>query len=244
MRELHKRPPDARPRVVVFGESLGAHTSQDAFLHQGTIGLQNAGVERALWIGSPHLSKWKAQVFGPARQDVEPDLVGEFDNFEQVEALAPEARAGLRYFFVTHGNDAVGRFGPDLLIQQPDWLGDPASRPVRVPKGMKYRTPTSFFQTMIDMKNAMDIKPAEPGEFVASGHDYSADLARFVREAYALSCSDEQLARIEQSLRRWQGVIQAAIEAQKADAAAQSEHKENGTRTKATAARTKSEPSA
>jgi uncharacterized membrane protein len=26
-------PPERRPRVVIFGESLGAHTSQDAFLH-------------------------------------------------------------------------------------------------------------------------------------------------------------------------------------------------------------------
>lgn len=216
MRELHDRPPGARPRVVVFGESLGAHTSQDAFLHLGTVGLQAAGIERALWIGSPHLSKWKAQVFGPERPDVDQSLVGEFDNFEQLEAMPAEERAALRYYFITHGNDAVGKFGPDLLIQQPDWLGDPEARGVRVPKGEKWRSPTSFFQTLIDMKNAMDAKPAVPGEFVASGHDYSADLARFVREAYALTCTDEQMERIEQSLRRWQGAIQAAIEAQKA----------------------------
>jgi uncharacterized membrane protein len=216
MRELYQRPPETRPRVVVFGESLGAHTSQDAFLHLGTIGLQDSGIERALWIGSPHLSKWKAQVFGPDRPDVQKELIGEFDNFEQLEALSPEARAALRYYFITHGNDAVGKFGPDLLIQQPDWLGSPELRGVRVPKGEKWRTPTSFFQTLIDMKNAMDVKPAEPGEFVASGHDYSADLARFVREAYALRCTDAQLERVERSLRRWQGQIQAAIDAQKA----------------------------
>jgi uncharacterized membrane protein len=230
--------------VVLFGESLGAMTSQDAFLHQGTIGPMNAGVERALWIGSPHLSKWKAQLFGKERADVEKELIGEFDNFDQLEAMPPEARSRLRYYFITHGNDAVGKFGPDLLIQQPDWLGNPESRGVRVPKGIKYRTPTSFFQTLIDMKNAMDVKPAQPGEFVASGHDYSADLARFVREAYALTCSDEQLERIEQSLRRWQGAIQAAIDAQKAEAAGDSKQKQNGARPKVTAARTKSRPSA
>src|SRR5262249_13674140 len=168
MRELYKRPPGARPRVVVFGESLGAHTSQDAFLHQGTIGLQNAGVERALWIGSPHLSKWKAQVFGEARQDVEAELVGEFDTFAEYEALPPEARAKLRYFFITHGNDAVGYFGPDVLIQQPSWVGDPATRPPRVPRGEKWRTPTSFFPPIIDMKNAMDPTPTQPPPFLAA----------------------------------------------------------------------------
>src|SRR5262249_31691494 len=183
----------------------------------GTIGVQTAGVERALWIGSPHLSKWKAQVFGEARQDVEPELVGEFDTFAEYEALAPEARARLRYFFVTHGNDAVGYFGPDLLIQQPSWLGDRDTRPPRVPKGEKWRTPTSFFQTLIDMKNAKGAPPTEPGEFVATGHDYSGDLARFVQAAFGLTCSDEQLERIEKALRRWQGLIQAAIKREQAE---------------------------
>ncbi|MGD9893251.1 MAG: alpha/beta-hydrolase family protein [Dehalococcoidia bacterium] len=243
MRELYQRPPDARPRVVLFGESLGAHTSQDAFLHLGTIGLQSAGVERALWIGSPHLSKWKAQLFGKERSDVEKELIGEFDNFEQIEATPPDARARLRYYFITHGNDAVGKFGPDLLIQQPEWLGGPESRGVGVPRGMKYRTPTTFFQTLIDMKNAMDVQPEQPGDFVAAGHDYSADLGRFVREAYALTCSDEQLARIEQALRRWQGVIQSAIEAQKAMAAAQSEKRMDGVGPRLTPAGTKSRTS-
>jgi hypothetical protein len=41
-----------------------------------------------------------------------------------------------------------------------------------------------------------------PGQFDANGHDYRADLARFVREAYALDCSDDQLARIEEALRQ------------------------------------------
>jgi uncharacterized membrane protein len=168
--------------------------------------------------------------------------LGEFDNVEQLEALSPEARAQLRYYFITHGNDAVGKFGPDLLIQQPAWLGDPAARGVRVPQGMKYRTPTTFFQTLIDMKNAMDVKPSEPGEFVASRHEYSGDLARFVREAYGLRCSDEQLERIEQSLRRWQVQIQAVIDAQKAEMAAEGKQQANGARPSATTARPTSPP--
>ena len=40
--------------MVVFGESLGAHTSQDAFLHWGTLGPQALGIDRALWIGTPY----------------------------------------------------------------------------------------------------------------------------------------------------------------------------------------------
>ena len=209
-RVLYQMPPERRPRLVVFGESLGAHTSQDAFLHTGTQGLQDAGIERALWIGSPHLSKWKVQVMRGDRPDVEPNLIGEFNSFEDVEAMAPDARNRLRYFLITHGNDGVGHFGPDLLIQQPEWLGDPDTRPPGVPKSEKWITPTSFFQTLVDMKNAMNVIP---GKFDANGHDYRADLACFVREAYALECSDEQLDRVEGALRRYEILRKARMEA-------------------------------
>ncbi|MGD9891194.1 MAG: alpha/beta-hydrolase family protein [Dehalococcoidia bacterium] len=211
--EVRQRPPEKRPRFVVFGESLGAQTSQDAFLHEGTRGLTDAGVERGLWIGSPHLSKWKVEVFGPPRPDVEPTLVATFDNFGQLEAMDPEARARLRYFLITHGNDAVGYFGADLLIQRPDWLGPPDTRPPRVPLDEQWQSPTTFVQTLIDMKNAMHVIP---GDFAASGHDYRADLARFVREAYALQCSDEQLARIETALRRFEKAWQDQLDAKEA----------------------------
>ena len=46
----------------MFGESLGAWTSQDAFLDRGTDGLAQAGVDLALWIGTPFESEWKDQV--------------------------------------------------------------------------------------------------------------------------------------------------------------------------------------
>ena len=36
-------PADARPKVLLFGESLGAWTSQDGFVDQGTQGLIDAG---------------------------------------------------------------------------------------------------------------------------------------------------------------------------------------------------------
>jgi hypothetical protein len=49
------------------------------------------------------------------------------------------------------------------------------------------------------MKNAMNVVP---GEFVANGHDYRADLVRFVREAYGLPCTEEQLQRVEQAVRK------------------------------------------
>ncbi|MCI0817625.1 MAG: alpha/beta-hydrolase family protein [Chloroflexi bacterium] len=209
-RKLYKMAPEERPKLVVFGESLGAHTSQDAFLDAGTQGLQDAGVDRALWLGTPGISKWKQQVWRGDRLDVEDSCIGEFDNFGAIESLDAEARGGLRYFLLTHGNDGVGHFAPELLIQSPDWLRDPDSRPPGVPKSQKWITPTTFIQTLIDMKNAM--APTSPGEFEANGHDYRADLARFVREAYGLGCSDEQMEEVEAALRRYEMLRQGWLE--------------------------------
>ena len=54
---LEAMEPAERPRVVLFGESLGAHTSQDAFVHRGTRGLRDRGIDSALWIGTPFASE-------------------------------------------------------------------------------------------------------------------------------------------------------------------------------------------
>jgi uncharacterized membrane protein len=209
-RELYKRDPAHRPRLVVFGESLGAHTSQDAFLNEGTQGLEDAGVERALWIGSPHLSKWKAQVLGEPRPDVERSLVIDVDNFGQIEQLPPHARETLRYVMITHDNDGVGLFGADLIVQKPAWLGEPELRPPAVPRWMRWVPIITAVHTIIDMNNAMNVVP---GEFVANGHDYRADLARFVREVFGLQSTDAQFERIEAALRKYEILRQQLTDA-------------------------------
>jgi uncharacterized membrane protein len=219
-RELYKREPDRRPRLVVFGESLGAHTSQDAFLDAGTQALDDAGVERALWIGTPHLSKWKSQVLGPSRADVDKSLVAEVDSYMDLERMTREQREGLRYVMITHHNDGVGLFGADLIIQRPAWLGEPELRPAAVPRWMRWTPIITAVQTVIDMKNAMNVVP---GEFVANGHDYRADLARFIREVFGLTCSDAQLDSVEGALRAYELLRQEREEAATAEGAAEEE---------------------
>ncbi len=46
---------------------------------------------------------------------------------------------------------------------------------------MRWRPVTTFFQTLIDMKNAQ-----VPGAFAAWAHDYRADLPEFIRDVYDL----------------------------------------------------------
>ncbi|MFO0882270.1 MAG: alpha/beta-hydrolase family protein [Candidatus Saccharimonadales bacterium] len=199
-RELKKRPASRRPKIILFGESLGAWTSQDAFMNEGTDGFEALGVHRALWIGTPAGSKWKEQVLYDNRLNVEKDEIGVFNDFGQYELLTQNAKDKLRYVMITHYNDPVAHFGTSLLIQAPAWLAsDRSKRPSSVPKTTRWRTPTTFVHTLIDMKNAL--KPI-PGQFVATGHDYRGDLANFVKITIEKPVTNDQMIRVEDALRR------------------------------------------
>ncbi|WP_374970381.1 alpha/beta-hydrolase family protein [Terrabacter sp. BE26] len=206
--------PDDRPEVVLFGESLGAHTSQDVLLGWGTLGPQALGIDRALWIGTPGGSKWMHEVTGAARPDVDPSLVAVVNDHEQLVALGEEARSRLRYVLLSHDNDGVTKFGLDLLNRRPAWLGPgrprhedvPGRSPRGIPAGMRWRPVTTFFQTLVDMKNAQ-----VPGAFRAWAHDYRADLPEFVRDVYGLHCTDEQMAAIQQAVRQREAYREGAF---------------------------------
>jgi uncharacterized membrane protein len=196
--------PGPRPRVALFGESLGAHTSQDVFLHWGTLGLEALGIDRALWIGTPYGSKWMRQVTGPDRLDVDRDAIAVVNDLAQLEQRSAERRVRPRFVLLSHDNDGVTKFGLDLLWSPPGWLGPDRPRmeqvdgasPRGIPPGMRWRPITTFFQSLVDMKNAQI-----PGEYRAWAHDYRADLPRFLSEVYGLPAAPEQLVRIEEALR-------------------------------------------
>jgi uncharacterized membrane protein len=180
----------------VFGESLGAWTSQDAFLGRGTNGLVDTGIDNAIWIGTPHGSKWKDQVLdgGPG---VDPSMVGVFDNIGEWESTAPTERDPIRYVMISHTNDGVVLFGPELLVQQPSWLGPQGLRPRKIPKGQRWIPITTFVQTLIDTKNAARVIP---GQFDAEGHDYRADIVPFFNAVLGFDRPTDELVEITRAL--------------------------------------------
>jgi hypothetical protein len=190
---IRELPAEQRPKVVLFGESLGAWTSQDAFIDQGTQGLLEDGIDYAIWIGTPHFSQWKEQVLRDGRADVLPELVGVFNDIGEWDATPPEVRERMRFVMITHHNDGVARFGPGLMIQAPEWLGKRDTRWEKIPKGMRWVPNTTFFQVLVDMKNSANVVP---GVFAATGHDYRADLLPFFRAVLGIETGDEQMKRI------------------------------------------------
>jgi uncharacterized membrane protein len=192
--------PQERPRVVVFGESLGAHTSQAPFEGWGTLGPEALGIDRGLWIGTPASSGWKNEILSRDRVDVDQSQVAVVNDYEQFRAAGDEACSKVRFVLLSHDNDGVTKFDADLLTHRPSWLGPdrptreelPGRSPRGIPASMRWRPVTTFFQTLVDMKNAQI-----PGAYRAWAHDYRPDLPDFIRDVYGLDCSDEQLERVK-----------------------------------------------
>jgi len=137
-------PPERRPRVLVFGESLGAWTSSDVIMFQGIEGFEHYGIDRALWVGLPWLAKWSRSGMSRGSSTlVPPGTVGLFDRHEQLAALDDKERARLRAVVLSHDNDPIAVVGPDLLTQRPAWLAD-GQRGRGVPDAMRWQPLITF----------------------------------------------------------------------------------------------------
>jgi uncharacterized membrane protein len=188
--ELAARPVDKRPRVALYGESLGAQTGEDAFPQPGYEALQQRSIDHALWVGTPYATRFQRAVLAsnPERE-----------HFGHAASIA-ELDRNTTYTFLDHHEDPVTRYHPAILYRRPSWLGPPAERPPNVSRTQQWVPAVTFWQTAFDTKNAARVIP---GEFRAFGHDYRADLAEFVRAAYGLDgVTGEQMASVEAALRR------------------------------------------
>lgn len=193
-------PEDQRPKVVVFGESLGAWSSSDVIMHQGIAGFDHYGIENALWFGLPGLARWSRTGMREGRNPLTPKgSVGAFDRFEQYQELSPEARAALRAVVVDHDNDPISQMSLRLAVKRPPWLdGEPRRN---VAEGMRWQPVITFIQVVVDAMNAM---VTIPGEYKSFGHDYRADTLDFVAAAYDLppTTADQRVSIHETLIRR------------------------------------------
>ncbi|HET8739560.1 MAG TPA: alpha/beta-hydrolase family protein [Acidimicrobiia bacterium] len=175
-------PPENRPKVVVFGESLGAWSSSDVLMHQGIAGFDHYGIENALWFGLPGLARWSRTGMREGRNPLTPEgTVAAFDHFDQYLALPEQERHSLRAVVVDHDNDPISQMSLRLAVKRPPWLDGAPRR--NVPPGMRWQPIITFIQIMADAMNAM---VTIPGEYKSFGHDYRADTLDFVAAAYDL----------------------------------------------------------
>lgn len=201
---LADRPPERRPRIVVYGESLGAWAGQDTFLHQGVAGMDELGVDRALWAGTPYYSGWRKEVLVDRTVEVPAGSVVEVDRPDPVLAMTDAERAALRAVVLGHGNDPVRYICFGMFVRRPEWLT--GSRPWGVPPTMGWLPGITGIQVIVDAINAT--RPV-PGVFRATGHEYTADLPELTVAAYGLERPAPD---------RWSGLIEhlKAVDAERA----------------------------
>ncbi len=190
---LRGLPEDRRPRLVLFGESLGAQTLLDCYRHRSVAAIDRDFIAGSLFLGTPAATRFAAEWRrDPARVDPQGEMV-EVDSFAEYEAIG-----GGRHVLVTHHDDPIPKFSPSLLVRQPDWLGDPQDRAAGIPRSARWRPATTFVLTGIDMINAMEVVP---GRFTRRGHDYREDIPDFVRVVFGLEANAEQRAQLEDFVR-------------------------------------------
>ena len=195
---LAERPPENRPKVFVFGESLGAWASSDIVMRTGIEGLDHYGVDRALWFGLPGLAKWSRTGMREGRgPNVAPGTVGAFDRPEQFAELTDDQRAAMRAVILDHDNDPIALMSPRLAVKRPPWLAD-GNLGRNVPEEMDWIPVLTLVQVIVDAMNAMR---TVPGEFKSFGHDYRGDTAAFVHGAFELpAVTPEQFAAVQHAL--------------------------------------------
>jgi uncharacterized membrane protein len=170
-REIEKLPEGERPELYLYGESLGGWTAQDAVTKDGVQDMEDLGIRRALWVGTPGLSHWSERV--PAENAVR---VTGTDDLERLSSADVDDDDRILEF--RNANDAVTKLDLREIWSRPDWMeGDD-----RVTPDQAWIPGITFLQGALDTYNA--IAASKPGEFNATAHDYRTAHAKAVQLAY------------------------------------------------------------
>jgi uncharacterized membrane protein len=164
-------PAGDRPRLYVFGESLGSFGGETAF--SGEYDLSNR-VDGALFVGPPNFNPlYRGFVDGrdPGSREVEPEYKGgrtiRFTNRPALP-IVPEDRAWPepRVLYLQHPSDPITWWSTDLVLQRPDWLEEPRGSDV-LPQ-TRWVPFVTFWQVSADLALGFS---TEPGH----GHNYTGE---------------------------------------------------------------------
>ncbi|MBU4214906.1 MAG: alpha/beta-hydrolase family protein, partial [Actinobacteria bacterium] len=169
-------PADHRPKLYVYGISLGSFGSQSAFTSLDDVLARTDG---ALWVGTPGFtSLWSTLTAerDPGSPQILPVLddgahvrwAGVLDaHGTELETVGP-TWAGPHVVYLQHASDGVVWWSPDLLFSEPDWMREPRGADV-LPE-VTWTPIVSFWQLTIDLFVA-------GGAPFGHGHNYAVEYA-------------------------------------------------------------------
>ncbi|MGY0499605.1 alpha/beta hydrolase [Nocardia sp. FBN12] len=165
-------PADQRPKLVVFGESLGSFGGEAAF---SSVQDMAARTDGALFVGPTATNPvWRDAT---ARRDPgSPQWLPIYRDGHTVRFIAdaPDlARPGTpwtgsRVVYLQHASDPITWWTPQLLFQKPDWLDE--QRGPDVLSSTRWIPVVTFLQVSADMAVSIDVPDGH-------GHAFRADIA-------------------------------------------------------------------
>ncbi|MDJ0393688.1 alpha/beta-hydrolase family protein [Rhodococcus sp. G-MC3] len=162
-------PEESRPKLVAFGESLGAYGGQDAF---GGGPDMVARTDGALWVGNPNFTKQWSEITADrdagSREILPVVSDGRYVRFagRPVELELGTPWGETRVVYWQHASDPIIWWSPNLILHQPDWLRE--ERGVDVDPRVRWFPFVTFWQTTFDMVFSTDVPQGY-------GHNYGED---------------------------------------------------------------------
>ncbi|MCA2211591.1 alpha/beta hydrolase [Jidongwangia harbinensis] len=166
-----KLPAARRPRLLLFGESLGSFGAESAF--SGADDIRNR-VDGMLLVGPPNRNElWRQFVAGrdPGSTEILPSYENgatiRFARDPAVDLDGPAPGwATPRVAYLQHPSDPIVWWSPRLMLSRPDWLREP--RGADVSTGVRWYPFVTFWQVTADMAFSTGV-PA------GHGHSYGAE---------------------------------------------------------------------
>lgn len=191
-------PRDRRPKLYLFGLSLGA---LNADLSADIYDIFSDPYQGAFWVGPPFASRsWPQLVAG--RLPETPAWAPRFRDGSLVRFTTQENRLAqdaapwgpMRLVYLQYASDPIVFFSPSTLWRKPDWLADP--RGPDVSPSLKWVPVVTFLQLVFDMVTATQTP-------VGYGHVYAADhyLDGWLAVVEPQGWDDAGLARLREALR-------------------------------------------
>ncbi|WP_372924320.1 alpha/beta hydrolase [Mycolicibacterium vanbaalenii] len=169
---IREMPEAQRPKLVVFGESLGSFGGEAPFLALNNLIARTDG---ALFSG-PTFNNTIWTDLTRNRDAGSPEWLPVFDKGENVRFVAEprdlqrphDPWEQPRVVYLQHASDPIAWWNPDLLFARPDWLHEP--RGYDVSPGMEWIPVVTFLQVSADMAVAVNVPDGH-------GHVYVRNVA-------------------------------------------------------------------
>ncbi|MDT7762918.1 MAG: hypothetical protein QOC63_2338 [Mycobacterium sp.] len=169
---VKEMPEGKRPKLVVFGESLGSFGGEAPFLALNNLVARTDG---ALFSG-PTFNNTIWEDLTRNRDKGSPMWLPIYNKGENVRFAARSENLGRppdpwghpRVVYLQHASDPIAWWNVDLLFDKPDWLKEP--RGYDVSPRMEWIPVVTFLQVSADMAVAVDVPDGH-------GHIYVRDVA-------------------------------------------------------------------